>query len=479
MVKKRTRVIIIGVVTTLVLSVITGVCLYLFSGNEFENALPRDMKAIARIDVKTLVMESDAEVGDVLDYLRNGDQPSGIDLMKPLYSFVSPQGDLGLLVALDNESEFHDWLVGKGCVIEQQRGMSWTYLNDSWLVCYDDKKAMILGPYTSSDAMNARNQVALWMKQDREESGVTTAIYDSLSTMQGGVTIVASLDMIPASYSTTLKDLLPKGVGLQDILFSGQLNVKQNEVTLNVHLYSNNPQIETMLDELNAACRPAKGELTSFTPAYPFMWMTTNVSGDKVLQLFRKSPILRTALIALNMGVDADMMLRSIDGDVSVTMPRPLFTNPEVLLTAQLSNEKFLDNSADWKQGMANDNGFRIVEPQPHQFYCSTGDFDAYFGVREHMLYVTPCEKLADLACKGQAPTGMESMLEDMKASILYVYVDLSQVTEAITVPLLLMGTSTSMMERATSLQSLTISASDSRHLSAKLTAKTPIISFN
>ena len=119
------------------------------------------------------------------------------------------------------------------------------------------------------------------------------------------------------------------------------------------------------------------------------MGVMANAQTLNLLELLRSQPQLRTALLGLNMAVDVDMMLKAIDGDISIVVPKLDLKNPDVLLMATLSNTEFLGNADDW------DN---VTKISPSDFIAAYEGTQTYFGVKNGLLYVATSQQMASQA---------------------------------------------------------------------------------
>ena len=140
-------------------------------------------------------------------------------------------------------------------------------------------------------------------------------------------------------------------------------------------------------------------------------WACVNVDGGSLLEMLRQNPVARTFLIGLNLGVDADLMIRSIKGDVAVTVPASALQNPgNVLVTAHLAEKDFLKEAAYWKESAARSGAWTFRDFGNDRFYWAANGVQAYFGVEGETLYVTPEEEMTGWVSGPETKTlfGME-----------------------------------------------------------------------
>ena len=188
--------------------------------------------------------------------------------------------------------------------------------------------------------------------------------------------------------------------------------ILQASVSLGEHAYSLSADlVQTPAEEGETGVRtsdvfhPIQGHLGETGPSCPLFWAGINISGEQLLQLMRKVPALRTMLISVNLFFDADMVIRSVNGDVSLAVTEGDDMQTQWLLTAQLSDTSFLRNVPSWERTLSLSSIFRFQVLQESDFLLVMPDNSSfYFGVRDDMLYVTPSATLALEACHQTVP---------------------------------------------------------------------------
>ena len=97
-------------------------------------------------------------------------------------------------------------------------------------------------------------------------------------------------------------------------------------------------------------------------------------SFNGLVELLRSHTSTRTALVALNMILDLDQMLKAIDGDVALELLSPasilsgfkLSDISDFCLTAELSNTDFMERASTWgndfiQVNALTDNEYRVI----------------------------------------------------------------------------------------------------------------------
>ena len=297
-----------------------------------------------------------------------------VDLTKPIYVFDTRTSGRGVCLCLRDADKFMDSGAALGFTSERNGESKWMTGRNS--ICLTDgrKALLMITPQPDSDAIRPAMQKL--MTQGKREAPLLRSLGD-----KGFLRLTTTLDKLPAEFRRTL----PAGFDPTQARLNASWSIGSKNITLSAELQTPEPLLG---DEF---LRPVKGNLSDLAPAQPFLSFCINISGEKLIELIRKQPELRTALLGLNMMLDADMMLSAIDGDVSIVVPTPSLGKPDVLITATLKDTDFLQNANDWD---------KVRKLSSTDFVASYEGIDTYFGVRNGLLYVTTSQELAECACE-------------------------------------------------------------------------------
>jgi hypothetical protein len=117
--------------------------------------------------------------------------------------------------------------------------------------------------------------------------------------------------------------------------------------------------------------------------------MALNIQGSELLDVLRSNQSVRTALIALNLVLDLDRIIRAIDGDVALELTTTdIFDNSDIqikdlYLTADVANSDFLSDASTWGNQLI---GVQALSQQ--DFAVNLGKSSVYFGVDKSTLYI-------------------------------------------------------------------------------------------
>lgn len=402
---------------------------------ETARLLPKGMKAVMAIDVVELAGKNEAALEVWKQRLQRAfetDDP-GIDWSATIYLFVAPDGNIGMGVPLNDADRWEQTVAGMArrgrCEpVKKQRGLRWTVFDGRWVAAFDADRLLVMGPVMGSAADVLRGQMAELLKQDADESGISSPLFTLLQEQKGPMVLAASPDALPVAYTKPLKSVLPDGIRLADVRLAASVEIRADGVAIRVGLSSENPALKKNAYEMSGWLRPLKGDLEPGAPEHPVARVAANVSGKELLDRLRKNPEWRLFLLMLNQGVDVDLMLKSIDGDVNLSL-EALDSNLSIplVLTARLSSTDFLENADYWERSLRSQSEMTFARQGPDRFYFGMGTWGAWFGVKNRCLYVTTDERLVNGALEVPRDKENTRLRRAMKGKRLYVEVDMQQ----------------------------------------------------
>ena len=422
--------------------------IFMGDNDKGRDVLPADATSVVMFQPAEFISGIGLETEDVQKLVLNfEDALKAVDLTEPVYAFTTEKGLSGITLSLKDAKKFVQTISSYGFADEEQQSFQWI-ANGSNIGCVDEDKALLFMSVPESEQDALRPEMMKLMKQDRQD----ISVLDGIKQQEGFLRLSTTLDKLPEEYVRKL----PKNINLADARLNAALGIGKQDITLSAALQTAEPLMQEGL------LQPVQGKLADFGPANPIFWLCVNVKGETLLDVLRKQPRLRTALLGLNMVVDADMMLKAIDGDVMIAVPRIDTRQPEVLLTATLSNTDFLKNANDW------DN---VTKRGESDFFASHEGVDTYFGVRNGLLYLTNSQKLADSACEktdaGDLPVA--------KGKCLSASINAGQILKTYPAVSLMLAAMPGLKDAVASVDGLTLSANSQQSFELSLKTNKPV----
>ena len=191
--------------------------------------------------------------------------PQGIDWSKKTYLFVSAKDYVGLLAPVSDAEKLAAWFDeaaadGKCNAPEMRNGRRWTVWGGSWMVGFDDRALLAIGPGLAAEMDVLRQEVTACLRQEKDESGMVSSLFADVDGEDSACRLAAQLDVLSALYGEDFMRGLPEHANLSDVNVVAGLNLLANGFTLDAEIRSENPEINAYV-AVNAekALRAAKG----------------------------------------------------------------------------------------------------------------------------------------------------------------------------------------------------------------------------
>ena len=127
--------------------VVVGIYYCFFAPKSYEDCIPDEAKAVVQIETQ----KAQEIVSSLAEYW--GIQASGINLTKPLYTFITPNEYIGFVAQVKNEQEIAAniqrlFKEHKCMAPRKNNDLNWTWLNAGWQMAWNSQTLIILGPGT-------------------------------------------------------------------------------------------------------------------------------------------------------------------------------------------------------------------------------------------------------------------------------------------------------------------------------------------
>lgn len=422
--------------------------------DEVAMALPADVTMVARINPQSVVLENGLSL-DLLKKALSEENKTGLDLTVNSYAFSS-RGYVGAVLAIDDDDDFREFAEKFGCVWENHRGMQWTVINNSFLICLDEDRAMVMGPATGAEQDELHNTMANCMKQKAADSGMKTDEFKALAKREEAIAMVCNLASLPEQGTQTLDAVLPEDVERSDIMLTTGMSIKDNRLMLNVSTTSEKKKARKFIEGLQQVFLPVSDGLQ--TRANAFATIAFGVNGEKLLEMLRQNPQTRTMLLAANMGMDLDMIIKSLNGDVDIDFPHVM--SSKMIMEAQVNNSSFMENVSDWNEDAV---GLHVMPFRNDLYLCSFQNMAAYFGVKDNVLTLSNDQH--SVLTEGAPRTS----LPEMAGKRVYMQVNLHSLNKYIGMLQMIMPGS--MVGLLCKMQAVTLSTDDCKEWQLQLVA--------
>ena len=446
-----------------IVAIAIGAYFFFFGKNDVcKNVIPQDAKAVLVIDAKQALKQMDFSISDIFKALKQKKEDDnkvgwGIDMLSPMYAFVSADNYMCCVFALSNAEVFERKLKDVDVIVESQRGFKWANKGEI-MFCFDGKKALVIGPVIRGEADAMRGRMVEWMKQGSHD----TPVLSSLKKNDGVIALRSTLDIVPKQYRGTYLGNLADA-SFKDVYLNATLNVSEKAFLLTTELDSEEENFTSYMSDFEKMLRPISGDALPSYIEEPMMCLVLNVDGEKVLAKLRQNPMARMVLMGLSLCLDTDMMIKAIDGDVIIEADGSSKSLPRFVANAKIKNSDFLSNAKDWCSGSST-MGYQCQAFDSKNFVVQNGRDNYFFGVHEDFLYLASDRpQLSHFSAKSALFDEVQ-----LRGKRMYASVDFAKMINYVS----FLGALIPDNEATTSLERINVSVTDLRHIQYELTTK-------
>lgn len=443
------------------LKIISLVCLVLCvlsscSKTDYQNVIPKDANFVASVNLKAVAEESDFANSGMAKTLKNSigllvsgkdkkavegiiDDPSamGIDFTCPAYVFGTSAQYYGATMKVSDADDLEDFvtLLSKQNIASKPQdkdGMMVGTLSSDVVYAYNKTALLLLINAANGSVSQSKKTAAQLMAQSEDDSFVSTDAYGKISDKaDDAFALYANMSALPASVGDVMASFLPKKVKKGDIEVVASLDFGKGTATLTSTLWGKTDEAQKLIDEVDGNMYKIKGDFTDMPTENTAAWGCIGVKGEWLLSQLKANKESSQIITLIERGIDIEQMLRAVDGDFAVTVPRNYkesvgesFMN--FMSCAQLKNTDFLGDVDYWKSSMR-DYGFSMNATGKDTYLVSYEDKRIAWGVDGKNLFFG--SELASKDCMNSPKSHVLSSYEsDIKDSKAFVYVDLKQV---------------------------------------------------
>jgi len=395
------------------------------SGDDYVNAVPENSIAVASVDVNRLSENGGDASGKarLKEMFKVDDiKDCGIDLSEKLYLFETIDGNMGAVAKVADEKDLDTWLnkmadTGFCKKTSERKGCRFTVIKDTWVTGFSSDALIIIGPVLPEGQAEVRRQMTKMLELDEEKSIKTSPLFDKLAAIEGPLAIVAQVAALPDKFVAPFTIGAPVDADASQVMISAEINKGEGFIEVTGEPFSFNENIDKSLKEAFNIFRPITDRYFESMPDNAFFGAFMNVDGKEFINLLHANKSFQALLAGVNMAIDMDKIIKSVDGDMAFVMPKYSEGSTQIRLVAKLGSKDFLGDVGYWKQ--SSPSGSKI-EDWGKDAYCYTnGSLSYYFGVSEDMQYYsgsTPDEARGSiLKASKTLPTGVLSQLKGRK----------------------------------------------------------------
>lgn len=363
------------------------ICLFAScSDSDYLNAIPEDSQLIMSINsAKVSGVGSPVILKSLLHVSKVND--IGIDISSNIYFFEDAKGNFGICAKVSDDGKLADFLEKRKLVVQKRKDFKFASLPSNWIIGYSDKAALLMGPVMPARQTEFISQMVRYLSAGEDDGIRNTPMFEKLDSIDAPMGLVCQTSALPQRFAAPFSIGAPKGAEPGDVMFAASLKVSEGKLLMEGETFSFKKNINNALQNARKVYRPIKGNYVKSMSSDDAFGVFLNVDGKQFHGLVTQNRGISAMLAGVNSAIDMDNILRSIDGDLSITSARMGSDGGKMRMAAQLGSASWLDDVDYWKRSVPE--GGMISNWGENCFYYKSEGTSYYFGVTSDMQYMS------------------------------------------------------------------------------------------
>lgn len=312
---------------------------------EYIHVIPADASAVASVNLNTLAdkaglndKENEGMKQKMMEALKSGmnaaafqqlekimkdPSQSGIDIKAPVFVFTSKTFITPAMVAkvsnIDDLRASLDLMAKEGICqpIAEEDGYSFTTLQKSSLLVFNENAAVLTEAYGTSQMDVAKQTISTLLKQTEENSIMKNSGFKKMQNQKGDINFFASMDAVPKIYSQQISMGLSSQLDLSEVMAVGNLNFEKGKIALQIETYSDNAETDALLKKQAQAVKKLNTTFLQNFPESTLAFLNIGVNGAAFYDLLLNNEEFRRN-VSLAKAEEVKSLFASFDGDISI-----------------------------------------------------------------------------------------------------------------------------------------------------------------
>lgn len=303
---------------------------------------------------------------------------------------------IGIAAAVRSKSMLEDVIEafrkqGQATALSSQGGYDWTVYKKQWLIGFDSSRFLMMGPCPEGAQPALKQNMQALLHQRKDDSFAANPAFDKLTDKDGDLAVYAPLANLPDLIGGQFALGVPGNVDPADVQVFLNVRFEKGKIHIDGESTSDKEDVAAQMEKQSSSLPKIKGTFLKQVPPRFLIWGAVGLDGDKSLQSLKKNRTVSDFLLAMNAGVDADKIMKSIKGDAAFCVPS-LKKSGDVafLFNASLASRDFLKDVGYWKKSVAGiGKGSRMTNAGKDSYNLVMPDFNGRFGVRNMTFFAT------------------------------------------------------------------------------------------
>ena len=357
-----------------IIAVIIVLGIWLMLPKSYESMIPAQAKAVLRITPSAEMMSESGKT--IQSWI--GIEPKGIDGTKPVYVFVTPNEYIGFAAAVSNEETLQQNLETLrkrqlATMLPESDGLQWAWIKKGWLLGWNSRAVLALGPGMANERDILRQTIT--QLSEGNDPFSSTQAWTQLLEEKGEAQLFTQVDALPAPYNALFRLNIPADAPLDAVQVFASLHMEKNKaqghqdsrIALDFHTGSENADVKAQIAEYENS----KGCLTidEKNANVPLFYLATRMDGKNLVALLQSDATLRGLLMGLNQVVDANRLLGTANGLLSLEISAiDKDWQPTFALQAENATQNLLSDSDYWLECARKQRGTTLKQLSPTTF---------------------------------------------------------------------------------------------------------------
>lgn len=355
--------------------------------DDYMDAVPKKSPLVVSVDLmKYKGMDSNVFMRSLF-HIHNM-TTRGIDLAQKVYAFESPEGFYGLCCCVSDEDNLKELMGKNGFKLTDFRECTFSVLGNSWVVGFNAKSLLVMGPVTAGEQRNLMVKMASYLKQDADKGLRASDLVHQLDSIQEPMAMVAAMTSLPELMRSSLMLCAPKDMDANQLYYRAGISVSSDYVQVDGAIFAkNHKDDETIRDYQLRQMDVLRGKYSSYIDEHNFVSILLN-SKTTMTELTQGKTDFDKLFSALNVGSDINYrkIFDTSSGELLVSVPT--HSSQLHLLVSRLTADWHQFVPADMSEkpiGVAEDGTFFMGIP--YKEVAQHGKWDAVVkGKRAAML---------------------------------------------------------------------------------------------
>ena len=372
-------------------------------------AVPRDAAAVLAVDASAagLLPVLGGELGGLA-------APGG-----KAYAFVDGSGEFCVCAATAGEDAVEETLerlrkAGRATGPVQRRGYGFCVVDGSWVAGYGGKLLAATGPVAATGVGAAMNRLAGLLSSESGEESPLVSMADSIGAP---VSLAARVSALPEKIAPVFMVGAGKDTKPSAVIVVARVDTVDGCLVVKGRSVSHDKAVDKDLQTARSAYGGIGGRFLSGLRADAKVSLVANVDGPAFVGQLHGSAPLAAMLAGANAIVDLDKILKSVSGDISISVDG--LDGGGLSVFAETSGSGWVEDVGYWMQSVPK--GGRMVQTGDSSYSYSGGGREFNFGLDGSVFYGVSSKSLLEGRGKSAArplPGGLLRLLRGAKLAV-------------------------------------------------------------